>query len=194
MLASTFYLILGGVGGVLALATLGGGFFAVKTKDSRARKRLFNRYAPERNRSIPREVNAELDGLRLDLQRLLEFREDALAEKVGEVITLCQELFAKLHARNEHQANLAAVNYADLLAKLNQALSDDYYFNMLEKPQLWSRVEERKRLVHSVATAIAAELLQNIRDFNSHADIHHDVNLESVLDRANARAILDDLA
>lgn len=194
MIASTFYLIIGGISGAFALATIGGGWFAVKTKDSRARKRLFKSYAPDRKRNLPREVNAELDGLRLDLEKLIELHEDALAAKVGEVITLCQELFSKLHARDEHQANLAAVNYADLLAKLNQALSDDYYFNMLEKPQLWSRVEERKALVHSVATAIAAELIQNIRDFNAHADIIHDVNLESVLDRANARAILDDLS
>lgn len=194
MLASTFYLIIGGVLGAIAVGGGGVGIWAAATKDSRARKRLFGQYVPKRDRTLPERVDAELLGLSEDLKVLLELEQYQLAEKVGKVIELAQEFFRRLKkADDPHRVNMAAVNYSDVLAKLNQALSDDYYFDLIRNPDMWTRVKERKELVEGTANAIIWELTQAIRDFNSSADIHYDLNLESVLRRADATAILDDL-
>ena len=194
MLASTFYGIIFGVIGALALGGVGTGVIAGVTKESRAFNRLFRSYAPKKKRSAPERVESELAGLREDLTRLLKMEEYRLAKQVGDVITLTQELFDKYRKSSDtHGLNMASIGYGDMLKKLNSALSDDYYFDFKAKPDQWDRVRERETLVYQVAESMAEELRQAIRQYNSNADVRHEVNLESVLSRVENREFLREI-
>lgn len=194
MLASTFYLIIGLVAGGGLTAVIGGTVIASMTKEKRTKKREYNKYAPARVRNLPKEIEEELNGLREDLGKLLELDQYKTATALSSVIELAQELFGKLTRRGDtHQVNMAAVSYGHLFAKLNKALSEEYFFDMLQNPAMWTRVDERTLAVRNAVKAVNAELLEAIRNFNSHADMEFEVDMEAILRKTNSDGILKDL-
>jgi hypothetical protein len=194
MLASVFYLIVAGIGTGTALAIPGGIYISRLVRKNREQKKLLEQYMPKKARSLPESIEVELNGLREDLTRLLELQEFKTATALGSVIEMTQELFTKLKARgDEHQVKMAALSYSHVLHKLNKALSDDYFYDMLANPDKWTRVDERLAMVRNAVKAVNSELLQAIRDYNSYADIHYDVDMESILGKTAAAEMLNDL-
>jgi len=194
MLASTFYLIIGLAAGGVPLLGVGSYVVAKLTRKNREQKKLLAEYAPKKVRDLPEPISTELIGLRADLERLLELQEFKTATALASVIEMTQELFMKLKSRGgDHQVKMAALTYGHILQKLNKALSDDYFYDMLANPDKWTRVDERLAMVRSAVKAVNSEILDAIRDFNSYADIHYDVDMESILSKSNAAAMLNDL-
>lgn len=194
MLASTFYLIIGLAAGGVTTASVGSYIIAKLTRSNREQKKLLAQYAPKKVRALPKVIDVELEGLREDLERLLTLKEFKTATALASVIAMTQELFTKLKNRgDEHQINMAAVAYGHVLTKLNKALSDDYFYDMLANPDKWTRVEERTTMVRGAVKAVNSELLDAIRDFNSYADVHYDVDMESILRKNDANEMLKDL-
>jgi len=182
MLASTFFLIVGiavgvGVTGGAAAITI-----PIVTRKKRAENRLLREYQPSKAKFLPKEVDVELTGLRADLEWLVKHEEFKTATALSSVISLSQELFSKLKNRgDEHQLNLAAISYGNILAKLNKALSPDYFFDMLENPEQWENVEDRRIQVRNAVKAANAELLEAIRTLNTYTDMDYGVAIESIL-------------
>lgn len=195
MLASTFFLIVGLVAG--GVVTAGGAaiFIPILTRESRDRKKLFKRYAPDKStHALPKTIETELTGLRSDLEQLVKLGELPTAKSLSGVISLAQDLFAKLKSRGDaHQVDMAAVSYCDVLGKLNKALSNEYFFDMVANPEHWKHVEDRRATVREAVKAVNAELLESIRSLNSYTDMDYGVEIDSILRKSDVHNILKDL-
>jgi len=194
MEAGLFYLIIGLIGGGVLTGGVGIPVIAKLTKAGREKRKQLARFLPTKANGMPAEISSELRDLRSDLERLVELEEFKTATALASVIEMTQELFKKLKNRGDgHQINLAAVSYGHMLHKVNKALSDEYFFDMIQRPDMWNRVEERKAMVRNVVKIVNGEILDAIRDFNSASDFHVEVDLEALLRRNDADELLKDL-
>lgn len=92
------------------------------------------------------------------------------------------ELFSRLERKGvENQKNLAEVEYANTIEKLNKALGRDYYLDIAENNTLWDRGSERLSEVEAAARAVDEQILHNIRQVNSSKDLDFRVALEAML-------------
>ncbi len=194
MEAGLFYLIIGLIGG--GVLTAGGGIPLIMklTRSGRERRKLLAKFAPSKANGMPAEISVELSDLRKDLAKLVELEEFKTATALASVIEMTQELFKKLKNRGDgHQIKMAAVSYGHMLQKMNKALSDEYFFDMIQRPDMWTRVEERKAMVRNVVKVVNSEILDAIRAFNSSSDFHVEVDLEALLRNNDASELLTDL-
>lgn len=194
MLASTFFLIVGLVAGSVVVG--GGVAIAVPllTRDRRARKRELKEITPARAKNLPSSVDKDLDGLRDALEGLLDAQEYKTATVLSSTIALTQEIFEKLSRRGDsHQVDLAVVSYGGLLKKLNQALSGDYFFDMLKNPSHWTDIEARKSSVRTAVKIVNAELLDAVRSINGLNDADFTLAIEMILRRHETKDLLGDI-
>ena len=112
------------------------------------------------------------------------------------ILTRLNELFDRLDRKGaENQKALAAVEYTDIIQKLNAALGSDYYLDIAGNDTLWDRSTERLQEVEAAATAVDNQILLNIRQVNSAKDLDFRVGLDSILrsvDQPNASDMIEE--
>ena len=133
-----------------------------------------------------------IDGLANGVKQLhsiatiYEKRQSPLLPTIGGVLTNIQELFNRIDRRESTQASrLAAVEYADVLTKLNRALGEDYYLDIEAHPELWSNPDERMEAVEKALNATGEQLIKNIRQLNSSKDLVYQVSIDALINRSS---------
>lgn len=131
--------------------------------------------------TLPEVIKREMVNLDRLASMYSRAGEALLADSVRTVLNHGQELFARVQRKaGEQQYNMAAVEYADTFKKLGQALSEDYYYDIMKNPQLWTKPEERKREVAEAVRATDQQLIRNIQQVNANEDLEIQVALESL--------------
>ncbi|MCP2370231.1 hypothetical protein BJ978_000907 [Agromyces terreus] len=104
------------------------------------------------------------------------------ATDVAGIAVNVEELFARLDQRSgAGQRSLASIELDATLGKLTAALDRDYLLDILTHPQLWDDPDERVREVRNATTAVADELVQNIRQVNARRGLHFQVSLDGLV-------------
>lgn len=162
--------------GMMAAGLLGGIIAVTREKTNKETVVV----APIHEQSLPDKLREQLEALQQTAQ--MHFRKETkLAPKLNSIIELSQELFKRVEAKSGSQAHkLAAVNYTDTLMKLNKAVSEDYYLDILIHPQLWDRPEMRLKAVEKAVIATSNQLLTNIKRVNASHDVDYAVVLNSL--------------
>lgn len=102
------------------------------------------------------------------------------------ILSRLNELFSRLERKGiENQKNLAEVEYANIIQKLNNALGEDYYLDIAGNDNLWDRGDERLYEVEEAARAVDEQILHNIRQVNSSRDLDFRVALEGIMRSVN---------
>ena len=93
------------------------------------------------------------------------------------------ELFRRLdkHADTAGQRGLASVEYEEKLRRLAAALDRDYLLDILTHPHLWDDPEERVAEVRDAVTAVAGELVENIKQVNARRGLYFQVSLDGLI-------------
>lgn len=93
------------------------------------------------------------------------------------------ELFRRLdrHADTAGQRGLASVEYEEKLRRLGAALDRDYLLDILTHPHLWDDPEERVAEVRDAVTAVAGELVENIKQVNARRGLYFQVSLDGLI-------------
>lgn len=146
--------------------------------------------------SIPTvSTDFAVEGLSMGVKQLhsiaeiYEKRQSPLLPTIGGVLTNIQELFNRIDRRESTQASrLAAVEYADVLEKLNRALGKDYYLDIESHPELWSNPDERMEAVERALNATGEQLVKNIRQLNSSKDLVYQVSIDALINRGTEDA------
>ena len=135
----------------------------------------------------PRFFNNLSDNLKEQVVRLesiakLHAKADTgLYPMIKDILVNSLELFQRINSKLDSQAHrLAAVNYTDMLKKLNRALDADYYLDIITNPNLWDNSAERLAAVDKAVEATEQQLLRNIRQVNASQDIDYAIALESL--------------
>ena len=117
----------------------------------------------------------------------------SLAVQLEEIFYNIQELFRRIDKKGtEQQKQLAAISYADTFTKLNKALGEDYYLDIVAHPSLWSRPTERIEEVKRAVSSTQQQIIENIKEVNSSQDLNLTVALEK-LTRAINNPTIDDV-
>lgn len=129
-----------------------------------------------------------------ELAGFYEQRQSPLLSSLNGVLANLQQLFSRMsNGTDEQSARLAEVKYADILAKLNQALGKEYYLDIEAHPELWSNPEARMEAVETALNATSEQILRNIRQLNSSRDLIYQVSLDSLMssntDEANRKEL-----
>lgn len=93
------------------------------------------------------------------------------------------ELFTRLdkHADAASQRGLASVEYEEKLRRLGAALDRDYLLDILTHPHLWDDPQERVAEVRDAVTAVAGELVENIKQVNARRGLYFQVSLDGLI-------------
>jgi len=163
-------------------------------------------FIPNKDKSITSPNESEVDYLRIyaeqlpkdlekefnQLQRvgiLHKNRETTLVQTINDVLGNVHELFIRVSKKaNDQSAQLAALNYTDILKKLNKALGEDYYLDIVDNMKFWDDPLGRMETVKKALDATDKQLLANIRQVNASRDIEFDSALDSLI--ANAENTL----
>lgn len=173
--------------GAAVLAALGVGiplFIRRKSKPS----------SDEINKIIDRSKRIAGDKLNREKERLLEaveqFRQRGLrdiAESTLNVFTHLDELLVRLNKRSDKQKlAMVQLEYGKQLETLNDALGEDYYIYIVEKPGMWDDPKGRRAEVERAVIALDEQLVNNIQQVNAHSDLKFRVALESLIQNAEA--------
>ena len=166
----------GGVLGVLALAAVG--VFVARKLKGDGTKPAFDSKTLE---SLPADLRRTLETLERLGSRYRGEGENILADYISNILTHSRELFTRVKRKaGEGQYNMAVVKYTDTLKKLNSALGEDYYYDILKNPQLWSDSDVRKREVLEAVKATDSQIIRNIQQVNANEDLEIKVALESL--------------
>lgn len=108
--------------------------------------------------------------------------------QLGSIVANVPQLFARLDAKSgADQRSLAEHEYADKLGRLLAAVSGDYLLDLLDHPHLWADPRERVAEVVEALDAVAAQLVENIRQVNARHALRFQVSLDSLVGRAELR-------
>jgi hypothetical protein len=142
---------------------------------------------------IPDDLRRQLQRLRANAANPTLATRPAVAARVTDILTNSQELFRRILRRGDsQQVRMAAVEYTDTLEKLNLALSDDYYFDIVKNPRLWDDADRRAADVESALAAVGEQLVKNIRQVNASQDLDLSVALDG-LSRAMSTPTANDM-
>jgi hypothetical protein len=163
----------------------------------RRRRRVFG--PPVRvSRETPPQVAELLEVLRGLRARYLAVREPAAARSaaadmvlaITRIVVDTSELFRRLARKGGgDQIAVAEVEYRDQVSKVVAVLGEDYYLDILTRPELWDDPVGRARVVEDAIEAFAQQIIENTKQVNASQDLRFQVSLDSL-----ARATRDQTA
>ena len=176
--------------GIVAAVAVGGFFFMlILSRTPRGARNAAKRgklKAVTTKALSNRDLEVQLEKLAHIAGRLFQNNSSKLGEITSSIVTHLNELLTRLKRRDSgNQLDLAQVEYADVLKKLNDALGDDYYFDIVKNPSLWDDAESRKNEVEIAVGAVDTQILENIKQVNAYKDLDFRVALESILRQNN---------
>jgi hypothetical protein len=182
--------VVGTVLGILVVVGLGAGIARLAVR-RRGRRTL------RVSRATPDDVAAHLTALRalrgryLSLPPASHVQGAGMAEVMTRIIADTSELFRRLARRGQRdQMAVAEVEYRDQLAKVAEVLGEDYYLDILARPDLWEDPAGRVEAVDRAVRAFAEQIVANIRQVNAAQDLRFQVSLDA-LARARRDPALD---
>lgn len=108
------------------------------------------------------------------------------------ILNYLDELFERIDKKAGSQARtLAIVEYKDKLQKLNKAMGDGYFLDIVEHPDLWDNPEERAGKAVKAVTATSQQIIDNIRQVNASQDLEFGVALEALIGAMDAPTVED---
>lgn len=138
-------------------------------------------------RDVPEELRTVL--LRLEtLQRHHGTQlSPAVSARLQSILTNVGQLFHRIRRTGtEQQVRIASIEYVDVLTKLERALGEDYYLDILRNPRLWENADGRRQEVEEAVRATDDQLVANIRQVNASQDLEFKVALESLVGSMDA--------
>lgn len=160
------------------------GILAVTAFGIAAVKRYRNRAAGDRvlQKGVPDQLQPALEKLRAIEAQHAVTGASGLSSRIHSIRTNIGQLFARIgRTGTEQQAKMASVQYADVIGKLNRALGEDYYLDIVRNPRLWDDPDGRTREVQEAVVATDEQLVENIRQVNASQDLEFKVALESLV-------------
>jgi uncharacterized membrane protein len=146
--------------------------------------------APARiSRATPQDVSHHLERLRDLRGRYLSVRADpsgqaaakAMATAIGRIVANTSELFRRLERKGSaDQKAVAQVEYRDQLGKVWDVLGEDYFGDIIARPDLWDDPAARIRAVTTAVEAFAEQIVANIRQVNAAQDLRFQVSLDAL--------------
>lgn len=177
-----------GVGEVLVGGGSLLGILAVTALGIAAVKRYRNRAAGDRvlQKGVPDHLEPALAKLRAIEAQHAVTGASPLSSRIHSIRTNIGQLFTRIgRTGTEQQAKMASVQYADVIGKLNRALGEDYYLDIVRNPRLWDDPDGRRREVEEAVVATDEQLVENIRQVNASQDLEFKVALESLVGSMN---------
>ncbi|MFT4263318.1 MAG: hypothetical protein QM572_08055 [Nocardioides sp.] len=168
------------------IATVGGvglAIVVVGTAVTLGVRRLLRRTpSPKVFERLPEDLRGQIEVLDRIQRRHQVAGPGAMPAELAQILGNSRELFERIRRRGSaQQARIAEVEYTDTLGKLNRALGEDYFLDILAHPQLWDEAEKRLDSVRQAVAATQGQLLRNIRQVNASQDLEFQVALESLL-------------
>lgn len=174
-------------GGLLGLALIGSGAVLAYR---RWFAHGFKRSKTEVFANLPAELRTQVDQLWAVLGKHHSAGPGSLEDEILALVGNAEELFVRIDKRGTgQQGRIAAVEYADTFAKLNRALGEDYYLDILRRPDLWNDSDRRLAEVREALDATGKQLVQNIRQVNASQDLEFQVALESLVGSMNTPSV-----
>jgi hypothetical protein len=174
-------------GGLLGLALIGSGAVLAYR---RWFAHGFKRSKTEAFAKLPAELRTQVDQLWALLGKHHSAGLGSLEDEILALVGNAEELFVRIDKRGTgQQGRIAAVEYADTFAKLNRALGEDYYLDILRRPDLWNDSDRRLAEVREALDATGKQLVENIRQVNASQDLEFQVALESLVGSMNTPSI-----
>lgn len=122
----------------------------------------------------------------------LQLEHGSLTPDLKIIVRNVQELFARLSKKGTNgQRGIAEVEYVDKLTKLNEALGENYYLDIVKHPELWDDSQKRLDSVSEAVQAVKSQLIENIKQVNASKDLEFQVVLDSLVGSANATTVKD---
>jgi hypothetical protein len=108
-------------------------------------------------------------------------RAKAMANGITRIIADTSELFRRLGLRQAaDQTAVARVEYMDQLSKVVDVLGQDYYMDILLRPDLWDDPGGRTRAVEEAVAAFGRQIIENIKQVNAAQDLRFKVSLDAL--------------
>ncbi len=168
------------VGGFSILLVLAAGVTIVTLLVRKARSRKVKAVTSKAINSDKLKIQLEKFADIIERYRVLKFND--FASELNGTLTHINELFTRLDRKgSKSQTGVAEVEYTATLERLNGALGEDYYIDIARNPRLWDRPHERLDEVRAAASAVDAQVLENIKQVNSSRDLDFRVALEAIL-------------
>jgi hypothetical protein len=105
----------------------------------------------------------------------------AMAQAIARIIADTSELFRRIAAKGGgDQMAVAQVEYRDQLAKVAEVLGQDYYLDILARPDLWDDPAGRAKAVDEAVAAFVDQIIDNIKQVNAAQDLRFQVSLDSL--------------
>jgi hypothetical protein len=138
-----------------------------------------------------RDVPEELRGVLVRLEGLQRHHgtqlSPAVSARLQSILANVGQLFHRIRRTGtEQQVRIASIEYVDVLTKLERALGEDYYLDILRNPRLWENADARKQEVEEAVRATDDQLVANIRQVNASQDLEFKVALESLVGSMDA--------
>ena len=172
--------------GAAAAFTAGlGAYFTERLIERRGKLAINDKVQEITNAGAPEIILDELVKLQA-LANIYATAESKLLPELNSIIRNAQEFFERVTSKLDEQAGrMAAVNYADMLQKLNKALGKDYYLDIEKNPHLWSNPTKRLEQVELAVAATDKQIVRNIIQLNESQDIDFTIAIDSLIRAAD---------
>lgn len=111
-------------------------------------------------------------------ENVLTFREAKISDSLNMILKNTMELFKRIDRYGDRNQKVeASIHYADVLERLDSALSKDYYVDIFHNSKLWSNPQDRLNKVNLAIDMVNKELVENIKKVNASGDLDIKVNL-----------------
>lgn len=92
------------------------------------------------------------------------------------------ELFGRLNRKSNRQSQrLAEQSYLSTVKKLNGALSEDYFGDLIKNPNLWENSGEKAKKVLDALESVNRQVIENIRQVNASKELEFQIALDTIL-------------
>jgi len=162
-------------------------------KDSSGTVRAKHDTVPNKiSETVPSKLHPLIKQLTELSQQHDRLSERGLGTDLRTIVRNMQELFTRLSKKGTNgQRGIAEVEYIDKLTKLNEALGESYYIDIVNKPTLWDKAETRLDSVVEAVYAVQSQLIENIKQVNASEDLKFQVSLNSLVGASKATNVKD---
>lgn len=139
------------------------------------------REAAERAKIYPADLHGMVANILTWSEIHIRSYDPTFAGELDELASRFELLFERIAERgNEHQREVAMIGYQDILTKLTDALSERYYLDIIQNPELWDDPEGRIALIEAAVAGASAQILENIKQVNAARDLEFQGNMQQL--------------